>query len=103
MRTARKAGGCCRSPCWAWDCCCSDVYRRACAIRARNRLAEGCDMRAHDVNARAIAYAGLAIAFTVAAVVAAVFLLLRHWDMPPGADSARLPYRLVIDGPPLQS
>ena len=60
-------------------------------------------MPAHDVNSRAIACAGGAIALTVAVVIAAVFLLLRHWDLPPGADRARLPYQVVMPGPALQS
>lgn len=60
-------------------------------------------MPAHDVNSRAIAYAGGAIALTVAVVIAAVFLLLRHWDLPAGADRARLPYQVVMPGPALQS
>jgi hypothetical protein len=60
-------------------------------------------MPAHDVNVRAIACAGLAIGVTVTAVVAAVFLLLAHWDLPARVDRVRLPYELVIDGPALQS
>ena len=60
-------------------------------------------MPGHDVNSRAIAYAGGAIALTVAVVIAAVFLLLRHWDLPAGADRARLPYQVVMPGPALQS
>ena len=60
-------------------------------------------MRAHDINVRAIVLAGAAIAITVGAVVAAVFLLLAHWGLPAGADRARLPYQVVIPGPSLQS
>src|SRR3954452_18640737 len=60
-------------------------------------------MRAHDVNVRAIVCAGAAIALTVTAAVVAVFLLLRHWNLPARIDSARLPYELAITGPALQS
>jgi hypothetical protein len=56
-----------------------------------------------DVHPRPIAYAGLAIAATVAAVIAAVFLLLHLWQLPPAADRARLPYRSEIEGAALQS
>jgi hypothetical protein len=60
-------------------------------------------MPAADVHARPIAWAGAAIALTVGLVVAGVFLLLRHWDMPAGADRVQLPYRMTIDGAALQS
>jgi hypothetical protein len=60
-------------------------------------------MPAADVNARTIAWAGAAIALAVGLAVAGVFLLLRHWDMPAGADRVRLPYDVVIDGAALQS
>ena len=60
-------------------------------------------MPGRDVHARTIACAGLAIGLTVAAVIVAVFLLLRHWDLPPGPDRVRLPYEPVPQAPALQS
>ena len=56
-----------------------------------------------DVDVRAVAWIGLAIATTLAVVICAVFLLLHVWRVAPGADRLRLPYTIVIDGPALQS
>ena len=56
-----------------------------------------------SVHARAIAWTGLAIAIVVAVVVASVFLLLRLWDTPPGADRSRMPQTVLVPGPGLQS
>ncbi|VTU21690.1 hypothetical protein H6CHR_01640 [Variovorax sp. PBL-H6] len=60
-------------------------------------------MPAPEVSARPIAWTGAAIALTVLAVVAAVFLLLRHWDLPFDAERARLSYDVSIGGATLQS
>ncbi len=60
-------------------------------------------MSGHDVDTRRITWGGAAIAGSVAVVVVAVLLLLRAWNIAPGADRVRLPYDLVIEGPTLQS
>ncbi|MBL0423974.1 hypothetical protein [Ramlibacter alkalitolerans] len=55
-----------------------------------------------DLRGRPVLLAGLAIAATIALVVASVFLLLRHWQLAPGAD--RVPARLAAPpAPALQS
>jgi len=58
-----------------------------------------------DVNARPIAWGGAAIALAVLLAVAAVFALLRHWQMPSGRellpDDAGVVH--AISGPALQS
>jgi hypothetical protein len=59
-------------------------------------------MPVHDVHARAIVWSALGIAATIASVVCAVFLLLHEWQVPPGADRARLGFDLVVPGPALQ-
>jgi hypothetical protein len=56
-----------------------------------------------DVDVRAVAWSGFAIAATIAVVVGAVFVLLHVWRTPPGADRLRLPYTLVVEGARLQS
>src|SRR3954447_22247741 len=60
-------------------------------------------MPSRDVDVRRIAFGAAAIVVGVTLSVLAVFLLLREWDLPAGADRARLPYRLSIEGPRLQS
>ncbi len=60
-------------------------------------------MPRRDVDVRAVAWTGFAIAATIAVVVCAVFLLLHVWRVSPGADRLPLPYALVVDGPALQS
>ena len=60
-------------------------------------------MPTHDVNSRRVLWAGAAIAAAVALSVAAVFQLLRDWEMPPGADRVRLPADLPAAGPGLPS
>ena len=60
-------------------------------------------MPERDVDVRAVAWTGLAIAAAIAIVIGTVFVLLRVWSVPPGADRLRLPYAVVIDGPALQS
>ena len=58
-----------------------------------------------DVNARPIAWGAAAIALAVLLAVAAVFALLRHWQMPPGGEllPADAPISAGISGPALQS
>ena len=56
-----------------------------------------------DVDVRAVAWAGAAIAAAIAIVIGTVFVLLHVWHVPPGADRLRLPYAVVIEGPTLQS
>ena len=56
-----------------------------------------------DVDVRAVAWTGFAIAAAIAVVVAAVFVLLHVWQTSPGADRLRLPYALVVEGAKLQS
>jgi hypothetical protein len=56
-----------------------------------------------DVNTRAIVGIGAAVVASVLAAVLLVFLLLRAWDIPPRVAEAQLPYRVVIEGPALQS
>jgi hypothetical protein len=60
-------------------------------------------MPAPDLNTRAILWTGIAIALTVSGVVAAVLLLLQHWQLPGGGERVPLGYGLVIEGPALQS
>ncbi|MDR6536526.1 hypothetical protein [Variovorax soli] len=60
-------------------------------------------MPAHDVHARGIAWSGAAIALGVVLAVGAVFLLLRLWNTPPGADRARPGDPLAVPPPALQS
>jgi hypothetical protein len=60
-------------------------------------------MPAPDIDVRAVAWTGGAIAATIFAVIGAVVLLLHVWQVSPGADRVRLPYDLVIEGPALQS
>ncbi|VTU33546.1 hypothetical protein H4CHR_03236 [Variovorax sp. PBS-H4] len=60
-------------------------------------------MPAHDVHARTILWSGMAIALGVVLAVTAVFVLLRLWNTPPGADSARLDYHATVPQPQLQS
>ena len=60
-------------------------------------------MPTHDVNARVIVGAGLGIGLMVILVVLTVFLLLNYWDLSPRADSAQLPYQLVVEGAALES
>jgi hypothetical protein len=56
-----------------------------------------------EIATRPIVWVAMTIAATVALVVAAVFLLLRLWQTPPGADRVPLPYELAIPGPQLES
>lgn len=61
-------------------------------------------MPRRDVDVRAVAWSGLAIATTIAVAIGAVFLLLHFWRVSPGADRLRLPYAPVaVEGPRLQS
>lgn len=60
-------------------------------------------MPAPDIDVRGVARAGMAIGIAIAMVVGSVLLLLRAWQVSPGADRVRLPYELVIEGPVLQS
>jgi len=60
-------------------------------------------MPGRDVDVRAVAWTGLAIAAAIALVIGSVFVLLHVWRVPPGADRLRLPYAVVIAGPALQS
>ncbi|HKB55581.1 MAG TPA: hypothetical protein VKD22_16405 [Ramlibacter sp.] len=60
-------------------------------------------MPTHDVDTRRIVIGGSAIALAIALVIVAVFLLLRLWGMPPDTDRVRLPGRVRIEGPALQS
>jgi hypothetical protein len=56
-----------------------------------------------SVHGRPIALTGLAIAAVVGIVLAAVFLLLRLWDVPPDVDRSRMRQTVVVPGPGLQS
>ncbi|HZW72983.1 MAG TPA: hypothetical protein VFF43_05520 [Caldimonas sp.] len=56
-----------------------------------------------DVDVRAVAWTGLAIASTIVVVIVAVFVLLRVWRVAPGADRLRMPYALVVEGARLES
>ena len=59
-------------------------------------------MQAPELRARPVVATGIAIAVTIALVVAAVFLLLRQWQLAPGAD--RVPARAAAPpSPQLQS
>jgi hypothetical protein len=60
-------------------------------------------MPTHDIDVRRIVIGGSAIALAVALVIASVFLLLHLWDMPARTDRTRLPGRVTIAGPTLQS
>jgi hypothetical protein len=60
-------------------------------------------MPTHDVSARGIVIGGSAIACAVALVVIVVFLLLHVLGMPASTDRTRLPGRLSIPEPRLQS
>jgi hypothetical protein len=56
-----------------------------------------------DVDVRAVAWTGFAIAATIVVVICAVFALLHFWRVAPGADRLRLPYAFVIEGAKLES
>ncbi len=56
-----------------------------------------------EIRVRPIAWVAAALLATVVAVVAAVFVLLHHWQLAPGADRMHLPYTLELTGPALQS
>ena len=56
-----------------------------------------------DIAVRPIAWAGFAIAATVATVVVSVFLLLRLWQTSPASDRVHLPAEMAVPGPVLQS
>jgi hypothetical protein len=58
-------------------------------MRLPSRNREDCGMPTRDVHARPIMGAGAAIAVCVIGVVVAVFLLLRYWQVPVGADRVR--------------
>ena len=60
-------------------------------------------MPTHDVNARGIVIGGGAIASAVVLVVIVVFLLLHVLGMPPDTDRTRLPGRVNVPEPRLQS
>lgn len=59
-------------------------------------------MPAHDLHTRYVLRTGLAVVAAIVACVAAVFLLLRAWDVPPGADRAAA-RRVPANGPSLQA
>jgi hypothetical protein len=56
-----------------------------------------------ELAARPIAWVGAAIGGTVILVVCGVFLLLHLWDVPPDTQRVRMPYRVEIPPPTLQS
>lgn len=60
-------------------------------------------MPGHELQARPVLATGAVIALVIALVVASVFLLLREWRLPPGAD--RVPARepAPVPAPRLQS
>lgn len=60
-------------------------------------------MPAHDLHTRYVLRTGLAVVAAIVACVAAVFLLLRAWDVPPGADRAASARRVPANGPSLQA